>query len=85
MDKIKRNLNLLNNQYFKSLKRFQKTYCFDIERHTKEFNADYLKLIGAVLKGDANEIRVALHKSLLYIRATINEKDKLNLEILGII
>ena len=83
----KKILNLLTNQYFKSLKRFESTYAFmpNLGKKIQEFNSDYLKLIGAVLKGDANEIRVTLYSSLLYIRATINEKDKLNLELLGII
>ena len=84
---IKKVLNLLTNQYFKSFKRFENSYSFmpDFSERVKDFNKRYLKLIGAVLSGDANEIRVALYGSLLYIHATINEQYKLKLELLGII
>ena len=83
---IKKVLNLLNNQYFKSLKRFESAYSFmsDFNEQVKDFNNNFSRLIGVVLNGDANEIRVALHASCLYIYATINEKDKLDLEILGL-
>ena len=82
----KKVLNLLTNQYFKSFKRFENAYSFmsDFSKKVKDFNNRYLKLIGAVLSGDANEIRVALYGSLLYIHATINEQYKLKLELLGI-
>ena len=80
-------LQKLNNQYFKSFKRFENAYSFmtDFNEQVKDFNNRYLKLISAVLSGDANDIRVALYSSLLYIHATIDEKDKLDLELLGII
>ena len=84
---IKKVLNLLTNQYFKSFKRFENSYSFmpDFSERVKDFNKRYLKLIGAVLSGDANEIRVVLYGSLIYIYATTNEKEKLDLELLGII
>ena len=83
---LKKVLNLLNNQYCKSLKRYENAYHFmrDFDQQLKRFNSDYLKLIGAVLSGDANEIRVDLRRSLLYIHATFNEKSKLDLELCGI-
>ena len=83
---IKKVLNLLTNQYFKSFKRFEKVYK-KINLYSeglKVFNSSYLKLISAVLSGDANEIRASLYGSLFYIYATINEKDKLDFELLGI-
>ena len=79
----KKVLRLLNNQYFKSLKRFENVYK-KINLYSKEiktFNKGYLKLISAVLSGDVNDIRVSLYRSLVYIYATPNEKDKLDLEL----
>ena len=76
---IKKILQKLNNQYFKSLKRFEKVYK-KINLYSngiKTFNEGYLKAISAVLSGDANDIRVSLCSSLVYIYATINEKDEL--------
>ena len=86
MEKNKKILNLLTNQYFKSFKRFESAYSFmsDFNKQVKDFNNNYLKLIGAVLNGDANDIRVVLYGSWLYIYATLNEKEKLDLELLGI-
>ena len=84
---LKKVLNLLTNQYFKSLKRFEDVYK-KINLYSEElkvFNEGYLKLIGAVLSGDINDIRAALHGSWFYICATFNEKERLNLELLGII
>ena len=83
----KKVLNLLTNQYFKSLKRFEKVYkkINLYSQGLKDFNEEYLKLISAVLSGDTNDIRVSLYGSLFYVYAATNEKDKLNLELLGII
>ena len=85
MEKIKKVLNLLTNQYFKSFKRFQKAYCFDVKKHTNEFNAGYLNLISAVLNGDKSEIRAALNSSWFFLYATRNEKDNLEFILLSII
>ena len=81
--KIKKILNLLTNQYFKSLKRFENVYkkINLYSKGFKDFNESYLKLIGAVLSGDTNDIRVSLYGSLFYIYATINEQDKLQSEL----
>ena len=81
---IKKVLNLLTNQYFKSFKRFENIYSYmsDFSKQVKEFNNGFLKLISAVLSGgDVNEIRVNLHSSLLYIHATNNEQCKLDEEL----
>ena len=84
---LKRALNLLNNQYFKSFKRYEHSYSFmpDFDEQVKEFNQDYLNLISAVLSGNSDDIRANLFHSLLYISATINEQGNLRLELLGII
>ena len=83
---IKEVLNLLNSQYFKSLKRFEKIYkkINLYSRGLKTFNEGYLKLISAVLSGDTNDICVSLYGSLIYIYATPNEKDKLQLDLLAL-
>ena len=82
----KKFLNLLNNQYFKSLKRFESIYKKTnfYNKEIKTFNKGYLKLISTVLSGDANEIRVSLYGSLFYIHATLSEKDKLESELLAL-
>ena len=81
---LKKVLNLLNNQYFKSFKRFENGHSFtsDFSEKVKDFNSGYLKLISAVLSGDTNEIYASLRGSWLYICASINEQDKLNFELL---
>ena len=81
---IKKVLNLLSNQYSKSFKRFENIYSFmsDFSKQVKDFNKGYLKLISAVLSGDANEIRASLYGSMFYINATLNEKEKLDFELL---
>ncbi len=81
----KKVLNLLNKQYFKSFKRFEKVYSFmaNFDKQVKEFNNGFSNLISAVLNGDVNEIRTMLYGSWFYIYATTSEKDKLNLELLG--
>ena len=82
---LKKVLNLLNNQYFKSFKRFQNAYSFmpDFNERVKKFNEDYLNIISAVLSGDVEQIRTSLRGNSVYYWATYNEKDKLDLELLG--
>ena len=58
---LKEVLNLLNNQYFKSLKRFEKMYSlsetfFKVE--LKKFNNDYLKLVSAVINCDTYDLNL---------------------------
>ena len=86
MEKTKKILNLLNNQYFKSFKRFENTYPFasSFKERAKEFNSDYLNLVAAVLSGDANQIYevLTIKRNWLYVYATYNEQEKLNFELL---
>ena len=84
---LKKVLNLLNNQYFKSFKRFENMYSrmSDFNERVKEFNNDFLKVISAVLSGDNDQIYRSLKGNWVYTCATINEKDTLNLELLGVI
>ena len=76
-------LKKLNNQYFKSLKRFEKIYSAlpGFKAELKKFNKGYLKVISAVLTGDADKIRVSLYHNFFYICATDNEKDELRILI----
>ena len=76
-------LQKLNNQYFKSLKRFEKVYKKTnlYKKEIKAFNKGYLSLISAVLGGDANKISASLYGNLFYIYATDSEKDELNFEL----
>ena len=83
---IKKVLNLLSNQYAKSFKRFENDYSFmsNFSEQVKDFNNDFLRIISAVLSGDANEIRASLFGSMFYVNATLNEQKKLDFELLGI-
>ena len=80
---IKKILQKINNQYFKSLKRFEKVYK-KINLYNKEiktFNKGYLKLISAVLSGDSKKIRVSLYATLFYLYSTTNEQSELRILI----
>ena len=80
---IKKILQKINNQYFKSLKRFEKVYK-KINLYSKEiktFNKGYLNLISAVLSGDSNKIRVSLYANLFYLYLTTNEQSELRILI----
>ena len=83
---LKKVLNLLNNQYFKSFKRFENMYSHvsDFSEQVKKFNNDFLRIISAVLTGDNDQIYRSLKGNWVYTCATINEKDTLNLELLEI-
>ena len=79
---IKKVLNLLNNQYFKSLKRFEKAYRLNDTYYAeklKDFNSDYLKIISAVINHDTYGLD--LSTKWLYIYATINEKNEIRILI----
>ena len=84
---IKKVLRLLNNQYFKSFKRFEKVHSVlpGFKAEVKKFNSGYLKLISVILNGDVGRICARLYSSHLYIHASRSEKDKLDFELLGII
>ena len=79
--KNKNILQKLNNQYFKSLKRFQKQYGFmsDFNEQLKEFNDDYLKIISAVINHDTYGLD--LSTKWIYTCATINEKNEIRILI----
>ena len=75
-------LQKLNSQYFKSLKRFEKTYWLNDTYYTKkleEFNSDYLKIISAVINHDTYGLD--LSSNWIYACATINEKNELRMLI----
>ena len=78
----KKVLQKLNNQYFKSLKRFKKMCKFGercYEQELKEFNSDYLKIISAVINNDTYGLD--LSNKWIYACATINEKNELRILI----
>ena len=75
-------LQKLNNQYFKSLKRFKKMCKFAerrYEQELKEFNDDYLKIISAVINHDTYGLDLSI--KWIYTCATINEKNELKILI----
>ena len=79
---IKKVLQKLNNQYFKSLKRFEKAHRLNDTYYAeklKEFNNDYLKIVSAVINHDTYGLD--LSTKWLYICATINEKNELRILI----
>ena len=78
----KKILNLLTNQYFKSLKRFEKMYRLNDTYYAKklnEFNDDYLKIISAVINNDTYGLD--LSTKWIYLCATINEQNELRILI----
>ena len=75
-------LQKLNNQYFKSLKRFEKAYRLNDAYYAeklKEFNDDYLKIISAVINHDTYGLD--LSTKWIYTCATINEKNEIRILI----
>ena len=75
-------LQKLNNQYFKSLKRFEKAYRLNDTYYAetlKEFNDDYLKIISAVINHDTYGLD--LSTKWIYTCATINEKNEIRILI----
>ena len=77
---IKNILQKLNNQYFKSLKRFEHSYHFmpNFDERVKKFNNEFLNLMSAVIN---NKTDLDLNANLVYIYATINEKNELRILI----
>ena len=76
-------LQKLNNQYFKSLKHFEKIYSVlpGFKAELKKFNSGYLKIISAVLSGDAYKIHVSLYHNFFYNCTATNEKNELRILI----
>ena len=75
-------LRKLNNQSFKSLKRLEKQFSFSksfLKVKIEHFNSDYLKIISAVLNNETYAL--SLTNNLVYIHATINEKNELRILI----
>ena len=73
-------LQKLNNQYFRSLKRFEKAYRLSdtyYAKKLKEFNDDYLKIISAVV--NHNTRGLDLSTKWIYTCATINEKNEIRI------
>ena len=65
---LKKAVNLLANQYFKSFKRFEsaRSYMSNFNEQVEKFNQEYLNLISAVLNSDTDKIYANLHESLMY-------------------
>ena len=80
---LKKAVNLLANQYFKSFKRFEsaRSYMSNFNEQVEKFNQEYLNLISAVLNSDTDEIYANLHNSLMYVWARSSEQAKLGEEL----
>ena len=83
ISELKKALNLLANQYFKSFKRFEsaRSYMSNFNEQVEKFNQGYLNLTSAVLNGNTDEIYASLHESLMYTWANNSEQVKLNEEL----
>ena len=71
-------LQKLNNQYFKSLKRFEKihkNFGFVFNEKLIDFNIDFLKIISAIINNKTDILD--LNVNWVYICATTNEKSEL--------
>ena len=79
---IKNILQKLNNQYFKSLKRFEKFYKnfgFVFDEKLIDFNTDYLSIISTIINNKTDILD--LNTNWIYIFASFNEKNKLRILI----
>ena len=78
---IKNILQKLNNQYFKSLKRFEHSYHFmpDFDEYVKKFNDNFLNLMSAIINNKTDNLD--LNANWVYIYATLNEKNELRILI----
>ena len=78
----KKILQKLNNQYFKSLKRFEKLYKnfgFVFNEKLIVFNNDFLKIISAIINNKTDILD--LNVNWVYVYATTNEKNELRILI----
>ena len=78
----KKVLQKLNNQYFKSLKRFEKLYKnfgFVFNEKLIDFNTDFLKIISTIINNKTDILD--LNTNWVYIYATTNEKNELRILI----
>ena len=79
---IKKVLQKLNNQYFKSLKHFEKLYKdYGFVFHEKliDFNTDYLRIISTIINNRTDILD--LNANWVYVYATANEKNGLRILI----
>ena len=78
-------LQKLNNQYFKSFKRFEKIYKnfgFVFNEKLIDFNTDFLKIISAIINNKTDILD--LNANWVYVYATDNEKNELRILIDGV-
>ena len=79
---IKKILQKLNNQYFKSFKRFEKihkNFGFVFDEKLIDFNDDFLKIISAIINNKTDVLD--LDVNWIYICATNNEKSEIRILI----
>ena len=79
---IKKVLQKLNNQYFKSFKRFEKIYKnfgFVFNEKLIDFNTDFLKIISTIINNKTDILD--LNSNWVYVYATANEKNGLRILI----
>ena len=79
---IKKVLQKLNNQYFKSLKRFEKLYKnfgFVFNEKLIDFNTDYLRIISTIINNRTDILD--LNVNWVYVYATTNEKNEIRILI----
>ena len=75
-------LRKLNNQYFKSFKRFEKVYKnfgFVFNEKLIVFNNDFLKIVSAIINNKTDILD--LDANWVYVYATVNEKNGLRILI----
>ena len=76
---IKNILQKINNQYFKSLKRFEHVYFYmlNFDERVRKFNNEFLNLVSAIINNKTDNLD--LNANLVYIYATTNEKNELRI------
>ena len=76
---IKKILQKLNSQYFKSLKRFERVYFYmpNFDERVRKFNNEFLNLMSAIINNKTDNLD--LNANWVYIHATINEKNELRI------
>ena len=79
---IKNILQKINNQYFKSFKRFEKIYKnfgFVFNEKLIDFNTDFLRIISTIINNKTDILD--LNTNQVYIYATTNKKNELRILI----
>ena len=75
-------LQKINNQYFKSLKRFEKLYKnfgFVFYEKLIDFNTDFLRIISTIINNRTDILD--LNANRIYFYASANEKNELRILI----